>query len=143
MLFPRADSRLICDPLEILDQPVAGYILDLTWRFRDSFDWRFDQESLHGLLLLALRHFPELGAGVSGTGISPPYVSLIRRLQIAGDLVCDGSGLALTDRGEERRRLTFHAVLAAPEWRLTLERIGEDMAVFAETEGICAGESSF
>lgn len=134
-LYP--DNRSIAiHPLEVLDQPAAGHALDLAQRFRHCFGWRFDGESLHGLLLMALRHFPRLKIAAGASKDHPSCESLIRRLQLAGDLAQTGQGLVLTPQGEGRLRSTFLAVLAAPEWHQALERIAEDLAIFAETEGM-------
>lgn len=132
-----SDHRpLFVHPLEALDQSMAGYLLDLIRRFRHAFGWRFDHDSLHSLLFLAQRHVPELRIGPDGQGAHPSCASLIRRLQMAGDLAQDERGLALTPRGEARRRSTFRIPLAAPAWHAALERICEDLTIFAETEGV-------
>mgnify|MGYP007029144136 CR=1 FL=1 len=115
-------------PLKVLDLPEAGYILDLARRFSHFFDWRFDQESLHGLVQLAGRHFPDLEIR--------SCESLIRRLQLVGDLAQGARGLELTPSGQERCRSTFSALLAAPEWHQAVGQVWEDLSIFSETEGI-------
>ncbi|WP_207101621.1 hypothetical protein [Paracoccus shandongensis] len=115
-------------PLRVLDLPAAGYILDLARKFGCAFGWRFDAESLSGLVQLALQHVPGLEIR--------SCESLIRRLQLAGDLVQGDRGLELTPGGRERCQSTFHALLTAPEWRQAIDQIREDLSVFSETEGI-------
>lgn len=123
-------------PLKILAQPLAGYILDLVREFESFLGWGLDQDSLHGLLLLAERHLPDLKSRSSETGSPPSFEALLGRLLLAGDLAQSRQGFVLTPRGKERCRTIFGARLGAPEWRHTLERIGEDLAVFAETDGL-------
>lgn len=127
---------LAIHPLEVLNHPAAGYVLDLVRRFQGSFEWRLDQESLRGLLSLASRHFPALRIHDRGDGIHPSHETLIRRLQTAGDLACDRWGLSLTDKGERRCDSAFRAALSAPIWVEALEQVEEDLIIFAETEGI-------
>lgn len=129
MTYPPADgSHATIHPLKVLDLPEAGYILDLAGRFSHSFDWRFDAESLHGLVQLAWRHFLRLEVG--------SCESLIRRLQLAGDLVQGTRGLELTPSGRDRCQTTFRALLSTPEWHHAVDQVCEDLSVFSETEGI-------
>ncbi|MFC3631246.1 hypothetical protein ACFOM8_17560 [Paracoccus angustae] len=129
MTYPIADAtKATIHPLKVLDLPEAGYILDLTEKFSRSFGWRFDPESLHALVQLARRHFPGLEIR--------SCESLIRRLQLAGDLVQGARGLELTPSGKARCRSTFRALLSAPEWRHAVDQVCEDLSVFSETEGI-------
>lgn len=115
-------------PLQVLDQPAAGYILDLAGRFGRALEWRFDLDSLHKLVQLAHRHFP---------GLEISYCeALIRRLQLAGDLAHGDQGLELTSQGDERCRSNFRTLLAAPEWHQALECTLEDLTIFAETDGV-------
>lgn len=134
-LRPDPQSTTI-HPLEVIDQPAAGYVLDLVRRFQGCFAWRLDQDSLRGLLTLAARHFPALRIHDCADRLHPSQDALIRRLQVAGDLACDRQELSLTDKGERRCNATFHAALTAPIWVKALEQIQEDLMIFAETEGI-------
>lgn len=115
-------------PLEILDLPEAGYILDLTERFSHFFEWRFDRESLHSLVQLARQHFPDFEFR--------SCESLMRRLQLAGDLAQGAHGLELTPSGRSRCRTTFWALLNAPEWHHAVGQVCEALSVFSENEGI-------
>jgi hypothetical protein len=115
-------------PLQVLDQLAAGYILDLAGKFGHKFEWRFDLDSLHKLVQLALQHFPGLEISCCE--------ALIGRLRLAGDLAQGDEGLELTSQGDERCRSTFRALLAAPEWHQALEGILEDLTIFAETDGV-------
>ena len=123
-------------PVEIMDHPLSGYILDIVYKFKDRLVWNLDHESLCGLLTLALRYFPALNAHSPGPNTYPSTEALIRRLQVAGHLVQDRQGFALTDMGKKRRHGVFRASLADPLWRQALDHIEEDLMVFAETEGI-------
>lgn len=131
-----SDRHRINHPLKILNQPLAGYILDLVREFERRLGWGLDQDSLHGLLLLAGRHLPGLKSRSSEAGSPPSFEALLGRLLLAGDLGQSEQGLVLTPRGKDRCRTIFRVLLAAPEWRHTLERIGEDLTVFAETDGL-------
>lgn len=133
--WPHDFSALSNHPLEVLDQPEAGYILDLVSRFRQFFEWRFDQDVLHGLLFLALQHLPASDICGDDDACSS-WQALVLRLQVAGDLDQDEQGFLLTPQGEERRSSTFHDMLAAPTWSQALEQVHEDLANFAETEGV-------
>lgn len=137
MAYPRSDRcHAAIHPIEWLNQPAAGHVLDLVQKFHRSFGWPFDRESLHGLIFLALRHFPRMQIDTCGMEIQPSYDALIRRLQLAGNLAQEEQGFILTPWGEERCRSTFHAALTAPEWLHALDRICEDLTILAETEGI-------
>ena len=129
MTYPSAAAfPATIHPLKVLDLPEAGYILDLAGRFSRSFGWRFDPESLHGLVQLACQHFPGLEIR--------SCESLIRRLQLAGDLAQGPRGLELTPSGRDRCRSTFRALLSAAEWHHAMDQVCEDLSVFSETEGI-------
>lgn len=129
MTYPRAAaSHAPIHPLKVLDLPEAGYTLDLAGRFSSSFDWRFDLESLHGLVQLTWQHFPDLEIR--------SCESLIRRLQLAGDLAQGVRGLELTPSGKERCRSKFREMLSAPEWYHAMDQVCEDLSVFSEMEGI-------
>lgn len=133
----RPDLHSLSDhPLEVLNQPAAGYILDLVSGFQHSFQWRFDQDVLQGLLFLALQHAPVLGIFIRDDDPCSLGEALIWRLQVAGDLAEDDQGFRLTPQGEERRCSTFHDALTAPAWSQVLERVQDDVATFAETEGV-------
>jgi hypothetical protein len=133
----RLDFSALSDhPLEVLDQPEAGYILDLVCRFRHIIEWRFDQDVLHGLLFLALQHLPASDICSRGEYAYSSWQALIGRLQVAGDLDQDEQGFLLTPQGEERRSFIFHDMLTAPTWSRALEQVHEDLANFAETEGV-------
>lgn len=115
-------------PLKVLDLPAAGYILDLVDEFCFAFDWRFDAESLSGLVQLAAQHVPGLEIR--------SCEALIRRLQLAGDLAQGDRGLELTPCGRARCRSTFRTFLTAPAWCEAIDQIREELSVFSETEGI-------
>lgn len=115
-------------PLQVLDQPTAGYILDLAKKFGREFEWRFDLDTLHKLVQLALQHIPGLEISCCE--------ALILRLRLAGDLAYGDEGLELTSQGDERCRSTFRTLLAAPEWHQALEGILEELTIFAETDGV-------
>lgn len=115
-------------PLKVLDLPAAGYILDLAEKFGRSFAWRFDAESLSGLVQLASQYVPGLKI--------QSCEALVGRLQLAGDLVQGARGLELTSCGRDRCRSTFRALLAAPAWREAIDQIREDLSVFSEMEGV-------
>lgn len=134
-LHPHPQTTFI-HPLEIMDHPVSGYILDIVYNFKEHLVWRLDHESLCGLLSLALRYFPALNVCSQSTNACFSNEALIRRLQVAGHLVQDRQGFALTDMGNMRRQGIFRAALADPVWAETLEQIEEDLMVFSETEGI-------
>ena len=134
--FPLESSLMIIHPIEVLNQPAAGYVLDLAATFRDFFAWPLDQDCLCGLLTLAQRHFPASSLDPSGDKIQPSQRALILRLQAAGDLTYGQRGFSLTIAGEKRRRSAFRAALTAPEWLQTLELIQENLKVLAETEGL-------
>jgi hypothetical protein len=123
-------------PLEIMDHPLSGYILDIVYKFKDRLVWNLDHESLCGLLTLALRYFPALNVHSQDTNACPSTEALIRRLQVAGHLVQDRRGFALTDMGKKRRYGVFRALLADLLWTQAIDHIEEDLMVFAETEGI-------
>ena len=133
----RPDLHSFSDhPLEVLDHPAAGYILDLVYRFRLFFEWPFDQEVLYGLLFLALPHVPASGICIPDDDSRSWWEALIWRLQAAGDLAQDEHGFRLTSQGEKRRCSTFQDMLAAPVWSQALEQVHEDLEDFAETEGV-------
>lgn len=121
-------------PLKLMDQPISGYILDIVYKFEKILAWRLDYETLSALLSLALRYFPSLND--QNNEACPSTEALIRRLQIAGHLAYDGYGLALTVAGKKRHRTIFRLALADPVWMHALERIEEELMVFAETEGV-------
>lgn len=123
-------------PLEIMDHPISGYIIDIIYNFKDRLVWSLDQESLNGLLSLGLRYSLGLNGKVQSDETYPSIEGLILRLQVAGHLVKDEHGLALTDIGKERRRKAFRVLLTDPIWTQAIEKIEEDLMVFAETEGI-------
>ncbi len=126
--------RSDADPLKVLDEPLAGFALDLVLQFQNCFGWRFDQDSLQGLLLLALRHFPEPGCGSRRVEAPLPLEALIGRLQLAGDLIQGEDGLSLTPKGLQRLRSTFRSALGAAEWLQVRERIDEDLKLFSELD---------
>lgn len=129
MTYPNAGAfQASIHPLEVLNLPESGYILDLTKRFSHFFDWSFDTESLHNLAHLARQHFPDLELR--------SCESLIRRLQLAGDLVQGAHGLELTPSGKNRCQTTFWNLLNAPEWHHAVGQVCEDLSFFSETEGI-------
>ncbi|WP_188717344.1 hypothetical protein [Paracoccus acridae] len=133
----RPDLHSFSDhPLEVLDQPAAGYILDLVYRFRLFFEWPFDQEVLYGLLFLALPHVSASGICTLDDNSRSLWEALIWRLQAAGDLAQDEHGFVLTPHGQERRCSTFQDILAAPAWSQALEQVHEYLEHFAETEGV-------
>ena len=137
MTYLHSDLRTtFIHPLEIMDHPISGYIIDIIYNFKDRLVWSLDQESLTGLLSLGLRYFLRLNGKIQGDETYPSIEGLILRLQIAGHLVKDEHGLDLTDIGKERRRKAFHMLLTDPVWMQAIEQIEEDLMVFAETEGI-------
>jgi hypothetical protein len=133
----RPDLHSFSDhPLEVLDQPAAGYILDLVYRFRLFLEWPLDQDVLYSLLFLALPHVPASGICNPDDDSRSLWEALIWRLQAAGDLAQDEHGFLLTPQGEKRRCSTFQDNLAAPAWSQALEQVHEDLEHFAETEGV-------
>lgn len=123
-------------PLEVINQPAAGYILDLVSEFRNYLEWRFDHDVLQGLLFLALQHISAPDAQSGSDHVYSSWKALILRLQVAGDLAQDEQGFLITVQGEKRRSSTFRDVLRVPAWSQALEQVHEDLVNFAETDGV-------
>ena len=126
-------------PIAALDQPEAGYLLDLLREFQDAFPSGMEPETWSALACLAARHVPLLQArfGFQAGGASPAFDALAGRLRLAGHVEHrTGQGLVLSRRGAGRLDGLFRPLVRSGDWMDVLDAVRDELIWYAETESL-------